>query len=90
MKYSKKHSSHYIKESEKYNKMSSLERFIIAIQRKEPDMVPIIEWEVEESVREKIMPGKSMFDFYENIDFDAITIDKDIPWVEINSFIKKD
>lgn len=70
--------------------MNSYERFMIALQRKEPDRVPLMELEVEESVREKIMPGASLFDFYEQIDLDAICIFEDIPWKDVESNIKRD
>ncbi|MFW6139217.1 MAG: hypothetical protein ACOC7U_08590 [Spirochaetota bacterium] len=70
--------------------MNSYERFMTAIRRKEPDMVPIMELEVEESVRHKIMPGASLVEFYENADLDAIVVFEDIPWEEVRPEVKRD
>jgi len=70
--------------------MNSYERFFTALRREEPDRVPMMELEVEESVREKIMPGASILDFYDQIDLDAITVFEDIPWEDVGSDVKRD
>lgn len=70
--------------------MNSLDRLQLVLKGEIPDMVPILEIVVEKKIIQKIMPGKSLLDFYENIDLDGIVIFEDIPWIEINSHIKKD
>lgn len=70
--------------------MNSYERFFTALNRKEPDRLPLMELEVEKSVIEKISPGSNIFDFYDEIGLDAIVVFEDIPWVKINPYIKRD
>ena len=70
--------------------MNSYERFMAALRLEEPDRVPIMELEVEESVRQRILPGASLLNFYEQIDLDAIVVFEDIPWQEVNGEVKRD
>ena len=70
--------------------MNSYERVMCAIRREEPDRVPMLELEVEESERKKLMPKASMFDFYERSDLDAIVVFEDIPWETVRPAVKRD
>ena len=49
-----------------------------------------MELEVEENVRQKIMPNASLLEFYEEIDLDAIVIFEDIPWQDVSADVKRD
>jgi hypothetical protein len=68
--------------------MHSYERFMAALRLEKPDRVPVME--LEESVRQKILPGVSLLDFYEQIDLDAIVIFEDIPWQDVAGEVKRD
>lgn len=70
--------------------MSSYERFFKAINREEPDRLPMMELEVEKSVIDKLYSGIDILDFYEKIGLDSIVVFEDIPWIEVSPFIKKD
>jgi len=70
--------------------MNSYERFMAAVRREEPDRVPTMELEVEESVRDRILPGASLLDFYEHVDLDAMVVFEDIPWQEASGDLKRD
>ena len=54
--------------------MTSRERVFAALERREPDTVPMLEWSVSPVVREAIMPGRSYGDFLDEIDLDAVMI----------------
>ena len=45
--------------------MDSLKRVFTALSRKEPDRVPILEWEIHNSVINAILPGTTLYDFIE-------------------------
>lgn len=70
--------------------MNSYERIMRALRLEEPDMVPILEWIVEDPVIQKIMPGATMLDFYEKFDIDAITVYEDIEFIPVSPGIKRD
>ena len=70
--------------------MNSLERVLTALNLKEPDTVPIIEWIIENPVIQKIMPGSSMLDFYDNFDIDGICIYEDIDYKEVSPGVMRD
>lgn len=55
--------------------MNSKERVITALNRKQPDRVPIFELLINPSVREKIYPGCSYLDFAEKIGLDIVITD---------------
>jgi uroporphyrinogen decarboxylase len=61
-----------------------------ALSHKEPDRVPMLELEVETRVREKLLPGASMLDFYEWSDLEAIVIFEDVPYVDVRPGVKRD
>lgn len=52
--------------------MSSGERIIAALERKEPDRLPLLEWGIDPKVMQAIHPGLSFLDFMERIDLDAV------------------
>ena len=57
------------------DKMNSLERVIAALERNEPDRVPVFEWSINEKVREALYPDQSEdFDFVEAADLDAVVV----------------
>jgi len=56
--------------------MTSEERVLRVLQRKEPDRVPHFEWAVDHRVREALCPGcKSHTDFAVQMGHDAILVD---------------
>lgn len=54
--------------------MDSKNRIFTALERKEPDCVPLLEWSVDSRVINAIYPGASYFDFLERIDLDAVML----------------
>jgi uroporphyrinogen decarboxylase len=71
--------------------MNSYERFMTALRREEPDMVPIMDLAVEQEVRDKVMPGVSILDFYEKIEMDAIVVFEDgYDWEEVRPGARRD
>jgi len=52
-------------------KMTSLQRVLMTLSLKEPDMVPTFEIIVDKKVRDAILPGASYEDFVEYMDLDA-------------------
>jgi uroporphyrinogen decarboxylase len=52
--------------------MSSRERIVAALERKEPDRLPLLEWGVDPKVMKAIHPGLGFLDFMERIDLDAV------------------
>ena len=53
-------------------KMNSRERVFAALKREIPDRVPLMELVVDPKVVEKISPGKSYYDFIEEIGYDVV------------------
>lgn len=70
--------------------MNSQERVLAVLNGEIPDRVPLLEVVVENKIIKDMFPGKSIIDFYEEIDLDGMVIFEDIPWEKINSRIKKD
>ena len=70
--------------------MNSLKRVLTALRLEEPDTVPILEWIVENPVIQKIMPGASMLDFYENFDIDGICVFEDVDFAEVSPGVMRD
>jgi uroporphyrinogen decarboxylase len=59
--------------------MNSLERVLTALDRKEPDRVPVFEWSINEHVRETLFPDQSEdFDFAEAADMDGVVVYEDM------------
>ncbi len=52
--------------------MTSRERVFATLERREPDRVPMLEWSVSPVVREAVLPGRSYFDFLDEIGLDAV------------------
>lgn len=57
--------------------MNSKERVFTALNLKEPDRIPIFEWEIDSKVINKIYKGYSLADFVEKFDLDGVYIDLD-------------
>ena len=55
--------------------MNSRERVFTALNLKEPDRIPIFEWEIDSKVINKIYKGYSLADFVEKFDLDGVYID---------------
>ncbi|MDP3063737.1 MAG: uroporphyrinogen decarboxylase family protein [Chloroflexota bacterium] len=54
--------------------MNGYERIVAAIQRKQPDRIPIMEWSIHPNVINGICPGGSMYDLVEALDLDGIGV----------------
>ena len=54
--------------------MNSKNRIFTALERKEPDSVPLLEWSIDSHVIDAIYPGASYFDFLEWIALDAVML----------------
>jgi uroporphyrinogen decarboxylase len=54
--------------------MNSRERIFTALERKEPDRVPILEWSIDSNVMDVIYPECSYFDFLDRIGMDAVSL----------------
>lgn len=71
--------------------MNSYERFMAALRREEPDMLPIMDLDIDVGVRNKIMPGVTFLEFYEKIELDAINIWEDpYDWEEVRPGVMRD
>jgi len=54
--------------------MNSRQRIFAALERKEPDRVPMLEWSIDSKVIDAIHPGCSYFDFLDKIGMDAVSL----------------
>lgn len=54
--------------------MNGYERIVTALQRKEPDQVPLLEWYIHPNVIEGLCPGGDVFDLVEQMDLDGISV----------------
>lgn len=54
--------------------MNLRERVFTALERREPDRVPILEWSIDSKVIDAIYPGCSYFDFLDRIGMDAVSL----------------
>lgn len=54
--------------------MTSLERVLTVLNRRQPDRIPTFEWEIDEKIIAALLPGGSLFDFIEWAGHDAIAI----------------
>lgn len=54
--------------------MNSRERIFAALERREPDQVPWLEWSIDSKVIEALSPGSSYFDFLNSIGLDAVSL----------------
>ena len=69
------------------SQMTSRERVFAALERREPDRVPMLEWSVSEKVYRQLLPGGSYYDFIEWIGYDAAAPGfghhfRDIQWLD--------
>lgn len=70
--------------------MNSVERFFTALNRREPDRVPIMELEIAPKVINAVLPGGTLLDFVEKMDLDAVMVSEDIPWEDVRPGVKRD
>ena len=54
------------------SEMTSAERVLCVLQRKQPDRIPHFEWIIDKGVRQAICPGCTMEEFSVRMDLDAI------------------
>jgi len=54
--------------------MNSKERIFAALERKEPDRVPLLEWSIDQKVIETLSPGSTYFDFLDKIGMDGVSL----------------
>ena len=54
--------------------MNSRDRVFAALERKEPDRVPMLEWSIDSKVMDAIYPECSYFDFLDKIGMDAVSL----------------
>jgi uroporphyrinogen decarboxylase len=57
--------------------MNSRDRVLRALERKEPDRVPIIEWDVDQRVRRQIAGNEDLLDTVEKLDLDGVAVRPD-------------
>jgi len=70
--------------------MNSLERFMLALSRKEPDKVPIYELLVNPPIIRKIIGRDSLPDLVDYLDMDGLTAGEDVRMKQISSGIYQD
>jgi uroporphyrinogen decarboxylase len=56
--------------------MNSRERVVAALERKQPDRVPIVEWVIDERVMEALLPGCDYFAFNDWIGLDNVGLNR--------------
>ncbi len=54
--------------------MNGYERIVSALELKEPDQIPVMEWGIHPKVIESLCPGASGFDFVEQLDLDGVAV----------------
>ena len=54
--------------------MNSRDRVFAALERKEPDRIPLLEWSIDSKVIEAINPGCAYFDFLDRIGLDGVVL----------------
>ncbi len=72
--------------------MNSVERVMAAMRREEPDRVPIIELEIHEKVHSAILPGRSLYEFLEEMEIDGICLFTEAGWPfeDVSPGVKRD
>ncbi len=70
--------------------MNSAERVLTALNGGIPDKIPMVELAIDTAVMEKIMPGSTWLDFYENFDIDGVTVFYDIDYEDVGADLKRD
>ncbi len=70
--------------------MNSRERVLTALKGGIPDRVPILELAIDNAIIQKIMPGATWLDFYENFDIDGVTVFYDIEYTDVGPDLKRD
>jgi len=54
--------------------MNQKERVICALELKQPDRIPVLEWSVDERIRKKIIKNSTILDVVEYLDLDGLTL----------------
>jgi len=54
--------------------MNQKERVICALELKQPDRIPVLEWSVDERIRKKIIKNSTILDIVEYLDLDGLTL----------------
>ena len=54
--------------------MNGYERIVAALELREPDQIPIMEWLIDPKVREGLCPGCDYFDLIEQMDLDGVPV----------------
>ena len=54
--------------------MNGYERILAALQLREPDQVPIMEWAIDPKVVEGLCPGCNYFDLVEEMNLDGVAV----------------
>lgn len=70
--------------------MNSVQRFLMALRREEPDRVPVFEAEIHPDVITALLPGGTYEDFVETMDLDAVLVVEDVEWEEVAPYVKRD
>ena len=63
--------------------MTSRERIIAVLERREPDRVPTFEWKVSQPIIDAFVPGGDVFDFIEAADHDAVCCSPSYKKIEV-------
>lgn len=70
--------------------MNGLERFLAALEHREPDRVPVYELIINAPVIEKILGYVSLTDLVERLDMDGLTVGEDVKMREVAPGILRD
>ena len=54
--------------------MNGYERVVAALELREPDQIPLMEWGVHPSIIESLCPGADGFDFVEQMGLDGMAV----------------
>ena len=54
--------------------MNGYERIVAALERREPDRIPLLEWYIHPNVIDGLCPGCDIFDLVERLDLDGISV----------------
>ena len=63
--------------------MTSRERIIAVLERREPDLLPTFEWKVSQTIIDAFVPGGCLFDFVEAADHDAVCCSPSYEKIEV-------
>jgi len=70
--------------------MNSKERVFTALECREPDRVPLLEWEIHPEVIEAISPNSTYEDFVEEFEIDVVSAYEDIEYKDFSPTAKID